>query len=186
MSRSWSSESSSSANTSAACSLGSRRNTRMVSSGPSSSRNSATSTSFISMRMERSLRNCLVWTNSISCSSSYFSCIRLSPFQIDLNGWVKAGHKKTTGRLAPVAVTNGKSAPRDRGRTAPARPLPLVGSSVRREQEPLGSAPPRSVRDSNLFCSRWRLRPSMEAPHPFCAIFLPSRCGGKKRGLSRC
>ena len=47
MSRSWSSESSSSVNTSAATSLGSRRNTRTVSSGPSSSRNSAMSTSFI-------------------------------------------------------------------------------------------------------------------------------------------
>jgi len=58
---------------------------------------------------------------------------------------VKAGHKKTTGRLAPVAVTNGKSAPRDRGRTAPARPLPWWVVR-RRKQEPLGSAPPHSVR----------------------------------------
>ncbi len=135
ISRSWSSESSSSVNTSAASSLGSRRKTRTVSSGPSSSRNSAMSTSFISIKMARSLRNCLVCTSSISCSSSYFSCIRLSPLGLKIHLVGESGTQKSHRALCLCGCYERQSAPRDR-RPRPRPFAPLAGSSRGRAGAP--------------------------------------------------
>ena len=62
---------------------------------------------------------------------------------------MKAGHKKATGRDAPVAVTNGKARHGTAGRRF-GRPLPWRVMARRRES-PQGPAPPHTVRDSSLF-----------------------------------